>query len=72
MQRRLLRCGIMGVYVGLGFLSAGVQDEPVGDGRLMARKLMLMSLRQEIGVPLICSALGMVGCAGNPLFDHLS
>jgi rare lipoprotein A len=39
----------------------------------MARKLMLMSLWQEIGIPLICGALGMVGCAAEkPPLGNLS
>jgi rare lipoprotein A len=37
----------------------------------MAGKLMLMSLRQRMGVPLICGALGMAGCAEKPLLGTL-
>jgi predicted S18 family serine protease len=36
----------------------------------MARKLIL--LRQWMSVPLICGALGMVGCAGKPPLEALS
>jgi hypothetical protein len=38
----------------------------------MTRKTGLMSLRRWIGVPLICAALGMVGCAGKPPLANLS
>jgi multidrug efflux pump subunit AcrA (membrane-fusion protein) len=38
----------------------------------MARALRLMSLQRWISVPLICGALGMVGCAGKPPLANLS
>lgn len=38
----------------------------------MARRLRLLSLRAWIGVPLICGALGLVGCAGKPPLANLS
>jgi hypothetical protein len=38
----------------------------------MAKKLRSMSLRQWIGVLLMCGALGMVSCAGKPPLANLS
>jgi rare lipoprotein A len=71
MHRRQLRSDIIGAYVVLGLLGSAVPAEPVGEGKPMAGKLMLMWLRQGIGIPLICGILGMVGCAEKPALSTL-
>jgi rare lipoprotein A len=71
MRRRQLTFDIRGAYAVLRPLGSAVQEEAVREGKLMARKLMLMLLRQRIGIPLICSALGMVGCAEKPPLGNL-
>jgi rare lipoprotein A len=71
MRSRQLKSDPIGAYVVPGLLGSAVQDELVGEGKPMPGKLMLMWLRQGIGLPLICGILGMVGCAEKPALSTL-